>query len=1070
MASRFTIMRYCALALLLSAALGGWAAAETTTAPARTPVLRTPATTAVPRVPATVINGAQEGVRASGAALLAKTLTLLPEHATLENCKYTTTDMKNVSGNGTLRLRLSSGGRTFDSTLPAIFRGLVVEPKGAKVTQIVTMVLGAGTLNNFLGAGFRLEVTGGSVSQQNGGLQLGLSGKITTPYQNADGYGFGAVFSQSPAAITCTVKADGSALVLAVNGTQPVKPSAMVIAPLPMQHFVAGGLAIYPQKTDIRIESAAAGPAAFSLTCKTGMASSQLPNVLTVDGYDLPLQFTNMTVNDAGEVTAQQMSLASTGRVDVPLANPANFMLGVSKAEVSMVKNAITNFVIEASPILPQNLLADDGGMVVLPTVRIDMLKDPVVDYRNPPRPPMERQEKIPSYSRKLTNATMTPRGIVVEETVYATLQGYRFALRGLVLDLSRTKAPDAKLTPAIGGAAWQGVYARSVSVTLPEIWRGIDPKTGKATLPVTLPVKDCFIDSYGLSAEINASGEVMGKQTLGGFQANIKGLQLVFGRNSITFDDCRGTVKVFDDPIDLIIDISNGGAAARVEKPATVTNDRLGVAIAVTDGALQPGPDQKYALWVNGALSINAKQCPSLSGSALGFHQLGIKDTGDFVTVNDDGWLPLDTPVTADFDLFRANLSSVSFRKLPSNKWALDLNGEVSLNSDIPVSGTVSTQTFCLVEDAASTDAKPVAAALDIKQIAFDADVEGIIGLSAVLDMVPNGPNPHLRGKAELILLFLGDSALDAPGAKFECYIGKQNVWAVAGSFTLGPDLSIPLGNSGLGLNKFTGGIAHNMVPKSTESGDHTAAGLMGDFGSVDDLVAKPGLGNWLFTAGCGIVLMSSPPAFHAEGRLTIDIPAFRFNIHGDGWIMTNSYERPAQLVVDVSCDPRIPAFGASAAVDLGLPNPDVLHLQGALSLYIAPDDAHLDIGWPYPDNAVSAQVLGGIINGRAGAHITPLGTTVSAGASFNYWIFKGSLDASFGYSLLGNPLLDGSIWASGEVDFYVASLCAAAALHAQVYPDRLWFDGSFRAKVNMPWPVPDFGVSVGYSDTIYR
>jgi hypothetical protein len=367
-------------------------------------------------------------------------------------------------------------------------------------------------------------------------------------------------------------------------------------------------------------------------------------------------------------------------------------------------------------------------------------------------------------------------------------------------------------------------------------------------------------------------------------------------------------------------------------------------------------------------------------------------------------------------------------------------------------------------VDEGATAADKPHIAAKDIA-IGVDADVFGaarITGSLKILQDATSGRWDALRGDANLAFIMAGDSppANNADGGgHFELFLKEGNIWAAAGSVNLPKDVSIPLGNTGLGLYKFMGGLARNMTPKKA------------DFGSVDDLEPAPGSGKWLFSGGIGVELISDPDLIHAEGNLTVGIPDFYFNIHGDGWLFCGrEAPKPGQVVADITLNPSVPSFAIDAGVDLTLPSPDVnvLHLSGTLGVLISPDDVHLDLGWPYPEKAINGEVLGGVLNVRAGSHMTPLSYQFSAGTGFDYWIFSGSIEGTFGYQIGQQPYLFGHVTASGEVDFWVVSLGCSADLAAEVYADYMSLDGTFRARVKMPWPVPDFSVGAHFGVTI--
>jgi hypothetical protein len=224
---------------------------------------------------------------------------------------------------------------------------------------------------------------------------------------------------------------------------------------------------------------------------------------------------------------------------------------------------------------------------------------------------------------------------------------------------------------------------------------------------------------------------------------------------------------------------------------------------------------------------------------------------------------------------------------------------------------------------------------------------------------------------------------------------------------------------------------------------------------------------GKWLFMAGTEAGTYSDPDLFYASGTLTIGLPNFTLDIRGKGWVLTSDHSGEAPLQVSVFLDPTVPLFRANADVNLSVPpGLNIFNINGSMELLLSPDDIHLAVGWPYPDQACSATVLS--YGMRGGLLAQPLAYTVAAGTSFSYWPFSGSFDASLGYNFLNVPYLSGHAWASGSVDFIVASIGASADLSANLYDDGMHCNGTFTAEINLPWPIPDWEGSVGLSCTL--
>ncbi|MHB9024588.1 MAG: hypothetical protein ACYC7E_10485 [Armatimonadota bacterium] len=983
--------------------------------------------------------------------------TVVPGKVVLEGCTPAEgSTPESMKGTGTLKLMLRCAGKDYMYSLAnASFSNLTADNGGQMTGGIIT--LAPGQVNDLLGSGFSLDIASGTVIKRytrGGGAlaELSMRARLAIPFNDLAGNPFRLDYD----GLKLSIDSLGAVSLAGANGKNGRFTLMMTASPASNSAFQAGGLTISPQDTNIDWKASDAAPASYTLTCPSGLVSTSIPKLLLVDGNDLVLAFNNLTVADTGEVTVADMDVPGGRREDITLANPANFAVSVTRARVSMDHNKFTAFTLYANIVLPPCVTNDDGGRVSMPAVWFDMMKEPVIDLKmgitTPLRPIGNVRNAGPVTAIPLTG---------VSPTRYLNFNGYRVAMSDMVIDLSREEPVEFSSMPKITGKRWQGVYARKASITLPTaVWGASGGK------PVILQTTDCYVDANGFTGEVEAPANGLSAIEIHGFNPKLKNLHIVFGRNSILASDCRGTAEVpqFSGILDLVVKISNTDTTLIVDQPSTLENKKLGTIISVFNGSLREGSEGKYALWLNGAISLDIPECPALKKSALGFHGLGIDTTGQFVTTDPQGWLNLDAPAQADFGLLHCNVSSLLFaQNKDTKKWSVSMNGEYSLNSDLPVSGTLSC-TPLRVDEGATDAAKPSIAAKEVL-IGVDADVFStarLTGSLKILQDAKTGTWDALRGDINLALLVAGESPPmnnSDGGGHFELFLKQGNIWAAAGSFNMPAGYNIPLGNSGLALYKFMGGIARNMTPKKA------------DFGGVDDLQPAPDANNWLFSAGCGIELVKDPGLFHAEGNMTIGLPDFFFNIHGDGWLLVGrEAPKPGHVVADVTLNPSVPSFAIDASVNLKLPSADlnVIQLSGTLGLLVSPDDVHLDIGWPYPEKAVQGEVLGGVLNVRAGSHMTPLSYQFSAGTGFDYWIFSGSIEGSLGYQIGKQPYLFGHVRASGEVDFYVVSLGCSANLAAELYADYMSLDGTFKASVNMPWPVPDLHVKAPFGVTI--
>jgi len=950
-------------------------------------------------------------------------ITLIPGHATIDDLTAGPgAKRESFAGSGKLRLISRAGGKTETWSVPVTFSQMSLTEQNQALSG--TLTLGAAKWIDFYDSGFIVEFNNGSgalqAARNPAQLEITMAADVFFPFND---WRSGPYASRFPAgAVKLTLEAPGTMRLQATGGTTGSGAAGMSIMEMKAT-FLAGGCVIEPDQVHLNLTATDTAPPAFTVSCPSGDLNTYLPNLMTEEDVPLRLTFTNLQVNDNGEVTVANMRLPGGPPREIDRANPKGFLLRVTDATVSMERNAFTRYDLKAELGLPEGVWSDTAGRPMIKPLSFNLLKEPWLDFSGPSTP--------------------------VPGPVQLQVEDFKVALRDLVVDLSRTEPTKAGNLPGISGPAWQGVFARQADILFPDNW-----KFGNKALSLT--TTNCFVDASGFTGSVNAQEkDFTGFEgpKLKDFPIKLKSLKLKFTRNVETESQCNGSTGAppnFTGEFPLDFDIAAG--TARIEGAVELKNPKLGLTIDVADGVLQPDAAGNYALWLNGAMILDIPDCQTLQGKALSFHGLGINGTGAFVTTGAGDRLNLDVPANADFGTFRCNISSLGFNYSDTEKkWTVDLGGEISLNSDLPVDGVISCDTLSITE---SVTGKSLPS-LTVGDIGVSSNIMDIAGIDAKITLKKWNNEPCLLGDAAFALTFLdSDVALGGTGSGstggFQFLVAPKGMWAVVGSVTMPQDIA--LGSTGLGIYQFRGGLAHNL----------TAVG--NDFSSINALRPAPGSGQWLFTAGCKIGALSNHYFFHSDARLTIGVPDFFFSLNGDGWIYSNVEDPPGQMQVAIGCDPRVPSFYVNGAVDLGIPDPSIVRVHGTLGLLLSPGDTHLDIGWPYPENAVTSEILGGVLRSRFGGHFTLDSATICAGQSWDYWVFQGVIEGSFGYQAIA-PYLIGQISASGMVDFVIASLAASATLSGELYDDYLDFDGMFTATIGTPWPLPDIDVSVDFS-----
>ena|GEM_PF-2617052 len=931
------------------------------------------------------------------------TLVFAKDQVSLENCSYSAgAALGNLSGSGTLKITGTISGGKYNHNLGTVqFTKLSADSTGQILSGNIP--LSACKLTNLLGSNLDIDAASGSVkADTNSGKRVAgfeFKTKVNAPLYDTSGNQLSIDFSNS--FFTLDIDSTGQAVLRSGGGaiSKGVNNSGEISA---------CGMKIRSTVFTLSMLSSPVNGTNFNLECDNGTVWTNMPQLSTFDNGELVLRFKQLVVDQDGMVTCKDFSLGQTP-TDIALANPADFILDIVSANIQMDKGVYTKFAIQANVILPKSVTDAAGQRDGIPNVDFDLLKPAVVEFKQTARIP---------------------------ELFFNG--GYHIQSSTCVIDFSREGPADLSITPGINSKSWQGIYMKAATALLPPIW------SDSGGNPISIPTTNVYIETNGVSCDIEAPVATLKDMNIGNFNCHLKRLHIIMARNTVTITESSGSTTVQGlGSIELNVNVTDLEPVVTAKPNQALKSDPLGMHLNISSGQLLPGPDSNYALWLNGAMVFSLNKYPSLAASALMFHNLGINNKFNFVFNTDHG-MSLDAPADVDFGLFKCNISEVALVQ-DGNKWVADFNGALSLNSDIPVSSTVTYNRLRVSPDGSN---KPM---LEMNGIVVEAEILNVVRIDGTLDKKPQaGGGECLIGGAKLTLLCAGDSA--PMSGTFQLYIGDGGVWGVAGRAEI--PTPILLGNTGLALYAFKGGVAHNMTAPE-------------GFENVADLKPALNSGKWLFMAGAEAGTSGDPDLFYASGTLTIGLPNFTFDLRGKGWVLTSDHSGEAPLQVAVFLDPTVPLLRANADVNLSVPpGLNIFNINGSMELLLSPDDVHLAVGWPYPDQACSATVL--TYGMRGGLLAQPLAYTVAAGTSFSYWPFSGSFDASLGYNFLHAPYLSGHAWASGSVDFWVASIGASADLAADLYDDGMHCNGTFTAEINMPWPIPDFEGSVGLSCTL--
>ncbi len=142
---------------------------------------------------------------------------------------------------------------------------------------------------------------------------------------------------------------------------------------------------------------------------------------------------------------------------------------------------------------------------------------------------------------------------------MYKELEGYIIGVDEAFIDHSVNANPDGMVFPdnyaSNTGTEWQGVYLKTVEVTLPEWIKAHNETDGR----VHLIGKDLIIDGEGLTGEIKAENVLTQKEgAMGKWPITVDQVRVKILQNSLSEAHFLGSLKipVFDEPFDYTADL----------------------------------------------------------------------------------------------------------------------------------------------------------------------------------------------------------------------------------------------------------------------------------------------------------------------------------------------------------------------------------------------------------------------------------------------------------------------------------------------------------------------------------
>lgn len=685
---------------------------------------------------------------------------------------------------------------------------------------------------------------------------------------------------------------------------------------------------------------------------------------------------------------------------------------------------------------------------------------------------------------------------------------GIVVSVRGATLDLSTAASPAQA-----PNAAWQGVVLDELSIAFTgEISTPAIDSDPAQTDPdfATVALSDFLIGTGGFSGKISGNLGSGADIDLGGMDFALLEVSVGFQQNALTAAGMKGRVEsfpFFDQPLvlDLSFDLDGNFRAgiagddpnrdgdlvawdipsvARIELDSVAFQLQNGVFYTEINGGLVP-------LFFDGDVSSAADSDPRIPVN-------GLRIGSDGTVALDGGWVTLPEKRHIDFNAFRVELSAFGLgleEGPPGKKW-IGFSGGVELVEGLSASAKFKKFQVSWIEGQPGAE-------VTLRGVEVSYEQPGVIAFAGSADWFdePTG-DKGFAGTINADLQFIKTS-LDA-----RLVIGKRtpNISAStdAGCITQGSTdpfkfffldvaATLPAGIpvfSGISLYGIEGLLALNVSPNLCAfekpllwyEAHRTSTNVIA--GSPPPWVPEPGA----FAVGLGVMLGTTPDdgyAVNAKVALTVAVPGPVVMLTGAGNVIKqrgplNGGDDPVFTAIAVF-DGRQQKFLVNLGVFFKLPESGLIYdisatAEASFDLR-NPDDWYLHVGKDVPEEArIRATVLQ-ILTASSYHMLDNDGTKFGARSGYDSrpnWKFgplKVTLGAWFGFdtAVSWRPV---HVW--GQIDVggiaelkafgFGVGLSAEALLAAQT-PSPFAVEGSFKVKLNLPWPLPDPKATVKFS-----
>lgn len=624
----------------------------------------------------------------------------------------------------------------------------------------------------------------------------------------------------------------------------------------------------------------------------------------------------------------------------------------------------------------------------------------------------------------------------------------------------------DANTPPPGKPAGWRGIHISHAALYLPGELAGI---VGN------LELTDAYIGNGGFSGTVSDTWTPALSAQLMGMDFILRSAQVTFVQNALTAASIAGqiTLPFFDEPLDVDIAINlNGTFAVRLASGSGLLTLTKPDILSLSVESL--GFEVAQGLF---SVNVSGKITPLVAGldwPTFQVKQLSIDSKGNVHL--DGGWLDLPAQYALDFHGFQIEITKIGFGKAEDGgKW-IGFSGGLKLVDGLSAGASVEGLRITWYDDG-----RPVRVTLNGVGVEFEVpDVVRFKGAISYRELP--GDVHRFDGAITLELQTLGleiDAVLvigTAPGYTFfAIYLGLE---LPAG---------IPLWTTGLALYGMAGLFALNMAPnKKPEEAWYEIGGTTDWFHKgtpgVTDLKTKWDNENAALAIGGGITIGTlADNGFTFSGKVLLVL-----SFSGPILLIQGA----ANLLKERSSLGDEPIFRALAVLDfragtflIGLDaeykyddSGALIDIHGGVEAFFSLADAdawHLYIGLKDPrEKRIRAEIFQLF---EANSYFMLDAHQLATGAWVGYdahWSF-GPLSVTIEAWIEGNAVVSwkpvhfhGDLWLHGKAALKVfgfgLGLSADARLAADVF-DPFHILASLDVGIDLPWPLPDFDVTIG-------